>query len=73
MLDFKTASAIATSVHAKLDKCNYLFLNIDITQINRLQAIQYALAAARPVTKPPNTITSLLSSNHSTGSKFLNE
>ena len=41
MLDLKTASTIATSiVHAKLDYCNSLFLNIDLTQINRLQAIQ---------------------------------
>src|SRR6218665_62741 len=38
MLDLKTASTIATSiVHAKLDYCNSLFLNIDVTQINRLQ------------------------------------
>src|SRR6218665_34948 len=37
MLDLKTASTIATSiVHAKLDYCNSLFLNIDVTQINRL-------------------------------------
>src|SRR6218665_2971522 len=35
MLDLKTASTIATSiVHAKLDYCNSLFLNIDVTQIN---------------------------------------
>ena len=41
MLDLKTASTIATSiVHAKLDCCNYLFLNINITQISRLPAIQ---------------------------------
>src|SRR6218665_1666283 len=52
MLDLKTASTIATSiVHAKIDYCNYLFLNIDLTQINRLQAIQNALA--RAVTKSP--------------------
>src|SRR6218665_4019908 len=52
MLDLKTASTIATSiVHAKLDYCNSLFLNIDVTQINRLQAIQNALA--RAVTKTP--------------------
>ena len=33
MLDLKTASTIATSiiVHAKLDYCNYFFLNIDVT------------------------------------------
>src|SRR6218665_1709422 len=52
MLDLKTASTIATSiVHAKLDYCNSFFLNIDLTQINRLQAIQNALA--RAVTKTP--------------------
>src|SRR6218665_1078068 len=52
MLDLKTASTIATSiVHAKLDYCNSIFLNIDVTQINRLQAIQNALA--RAVTKIP--------------------
>src|SRR6218665_3997139 len=54
MRDLKTASTIATSiVHAKLDYCrpNSLFLNIDLTQINRLQAIQNALA--RAVTKTP--------------------
>ena len=52
MLDLKTASTIATSlVHAKLDYCNSLFLNIDVTQIKRLQAIQNPLA--RAVTKTP--------------------
>ena len=53
MLDLKTASTIAASiVHAKLlNYCNSLFLNIDFTQINRLQAIQNALA--RAVTKTP--------------------
>ena len=41
MLDFKTASTIATSiVHSKLDYCNSLFLNLDSTQIQRLQLIQ---------------------------------
>src|SRR6218665_1895255 len=38
-------------VHTQLDYCNSLFLNIDITQINRLQAFQNALACA--VTKTP--------------------
>src|SRR6218665_1004486 len=54
MLDLKTASAIVTSiVYAKLDQanCNSLVLNIDVTQMNRLQAIQNALA--RAVTKTP--------------------
>jgi hypothetical protein len=65
MLDFKTASTIATSiVHTKLDYCNSLFLNIDITQLNRLQAIQNALA--RAVTKTPkhHHITPVLKSLH---------
>src|SRR6218665_2290416 len=48
MLDLKTPSTIASSIiHTKLDYCNSLFLNIDITQINRLHAIQGA------VTKTP--------------------
>src|ERR1043165_187238 len=65
MLDFKTTSTIATSiVHAKLDYCNSLFKNIDITQINRLQAIQNALP--RAVTKTPKHyhITPVLKSLH---------
>src|SRR6218665_3611220 len=45
MLDFKTASTIATSiVHSKLDYCNSLFLNLDSTQIKRVQLIQNSLA-----------------------------
>src|SRR6218665_1215537 len=53
MLDLKTASAtvIASIVHAKLNHCNSLFLNIDVTQLNLLQAIRNALA--RAVTKTP--------------------
>ena len=54
-------------VHAKLDYCNSLFLAIDLTQINRLQAIQNALA--RAVTKPQNITTSLLFSRNFTGLK----
>src|SRR6218665_3817834 len=72
MLDLKIASAIATSVvQAKLDYCNSLFLNIDTTQINRLQAIQDALA--RAVTKTPkhHHITPVL--KNPTGSTYLNE
>src|SRR6218665_547756 len=52
MLDFKTASTIATSiVHSKLDYCNFLFLNLDSSQIHRLQLIQNSLA--RAVTRTP--------------------
>src|SRR6218665_2592008 len=39
------------TVHAKLDYCNFLFLNTDNTRISLLQAIQNALA--RAVTKTP--------------------
>jgi len=72
MLDLKTASTIATFiVHAKLDYCNSLFLNIDIPQINLFQAIQNALA--RAVTKTPQNhhIGPVL--KNSTGSKYQNE
>src|SRR6218665_3827521 len=52
MLDFKTASTIATSiVHSKLDYCSSLFLSLDSTQIHRLQLIQNSLA--RAVTRTP--------------------
>ena len=52
MLDLKMASTIATCiVHAKLDYSNSLFLNIGITQLNRLQASQNDVA--RAVTKSP--------------------
>ena len=51
-------------VHAKLDYCNSVYLNIDLTQINRLQAIQNALA--RAVTKTPkyHHITPILMKLH---------
>ena len=62
MLDLKTASTIATSiVHAKLNYCNSLFLNIDVTQINRLQAIQNALARAVAKTPKHHHITRIQS------------
>src|SRR6218665_469052 len=65
MLDLKTASTIATSiVHAKLDYCNSLFLNIDLTQINRLQAIQNALAHAVTKTQKHHHITLVLKKLH---------
>src|SRR6218665_1193964 len=52
IVDLKTASTIATSiVHAKVDYCSSLFLNIEVIQINRHQATQNALASA--VTKTP--------------------
>src|SRR6218665_1434369 len=66
MLDLKTASTIATSiVHAKLDYCNSLFLNIDLTQINRLhQAIQNAPARAVIKTPKHHHITPVLKKLH---------
>src|SRR5688572_7875441 len=52
MLDFKTASTIATTiVHSKLDYCNSIFLNLESTQLKRLQLIQNSLA--RAVTRTP--------------------
>ena len=53
MLDFKIASIIATSiVHSKLDYCNSLFLNLDSTQIQRLQLIQNCMGChTTPVLK----------------------
>src|SRR6218665_4093631 len=65
MLDFKTASTIATSiVHSNLDYCNSLFLNLDSTQIQRRQLIQNSLA--RAVTRTPRLhhITPVLKSLH---------
>jgi len=52
MFDSKTASTIATSiVHSKLDYCNSFLLNLDSTQIQRLQIIQNS--HARAVTRTP--------------------
>src|SRR6218665_271626 len=65
MLDLKTASTIATSIiHTKLNCFNSLFLNIDVPQLNRLQAIQTVLA--RAVTKTPkhHHITPVLRTLH---------
>src|SRR6218665_3890781 len=63
MLDFKTASTIATSiVHSKLDYCNSLFLSLDSTQIHRLQLIQNSLAWAVTRTPRHHHITPVLKS-----------
>src|SRR6218665_2678755 len=51
-------------VHAKLDYCNSLFLKIDITQINRLQAIHNALARAVNKTPKHHHITPVLNKLH---------
>src|SRR6218665_3261606 len=65
MLELKTASTMATSiVHAKLDYCNSLFLNIDVTQINRLRAIQNALARVVTKTSKHHHITPVLKKLH---------
>ena len=65
MLDFKTASTIATSiVHSKLDYCNSLFLNLESTQIKRLQLIQNSLARAVTRTPKHHHITPVLKSLH---------
>src|SRR6218665_1074305 len=66
MLEFKTASTIATSiVHSKLDYCNSLFLSLDSTQIHRLQLIQNSLARAVNRTPRHHHITPVLKSLHS--------
>src|SRR6218665_275335 len=65
MLDFKTASTIATSiVHSKLDYCNSLFLNLDSFQIHRLQLIQHSLERAVTRTPRHHHITPVLKSHH---------
>src|SRR6218665_3361917 len=65
MLDFKTASIIVTSiVHSKLDYCYSLFLNLDSTQIQRLQLIQNSLARAVTRTSRHHDITPVLKSIH---------
>src|SRR6218665_947434 len=65
MLEFKTASTIATSiVHSKLDYCNSLFLSLDSTQIHRLQLIQNSLARAVNRTPRHHHITPVLKSLH---------
>ena len=65
MLDFKTASTIATSiVHSKLDYCNSLFLNLESTQLKRLQLIQNSLARAVTRTPKHHHITPILKSLH---------
>src|SRR5678815_4080884 len=64
-LDFKTASTIATSiVHSKLDYCNSLFLNLEATQLKRLQLIQNSLARAVTRTPKHHHITPILKSLH---------
>ena len=65
MLDFKTVFTIATSfVHSKLNYCNSLILNLDSTQIQRLQLIQNS--HARDVARAPrhHHITPVLKSLH---------
>ena len=70
-LDFKTASTIATStVHSKLDYCNFLYYNLPKSKTNRLQVIQNSLA--RAVVKAPNSVTSPLFSNLYIGLKSTN-
>ena len=65
MLYLKTASAIATAiVLAKLDYCNSLFLNIYVTQINHLQAIQNALVHAVAKNPKHHHITPILKTLH---------
>src|SRR6218665_2002580 len=65
LLYFKTVSTIATYIlYKKLDYYIYLFLNIDITQINRLRAIQNALVRAVINPCKHHRITSVLETLH---------
>ena len=64
-LPLKTASIIAASVVlAKLDYCDSLFLNIDITQVNRIQVIHNALVRAVTKTSKHHHITPVLKTLH---------
>src|SRR6218665_1909332 len=72
MLDFKAASTTATSiVHSKLDYFNSNFLNLESTQLNRLQLIQNLLARTVIRTPRHRHITPIPKSLH--WQKFLNE
>jgi len=51
-------------VHSKLDYCNSLFLNLESTQLNRLQLIQKSMALAVPRTPRHHHITPRLKSLH---------
>jgi len=54
-LDFSTARTIATSlIHAKLDYCNSLFLNLPQSQLGHLQLILNS--SARDVSKTPKFV-----------------
>src|SRR6218665_1771257 len=64
-LDLKTAFTFATSiVHAKLDYCNSLFLNIDVTQIKRLQAFRMLSPVLLLKTPKHHHITPVLKALH---------
>jgi len=64
-LDFKTVSAIATSiVHSKLDYCNLLYYNLPQSQIKGLQNIQNYLARAVTRTPKSSHVTPVLISQH---------
>src|SRR6218665_4127440 len=52
------------SLKAKLDYCNSLFLNINITQINRFQLMQNAHASAVTKTPKHHHITPVLKKLH---------
>src|SRR6218665_1896132 len=65
MLGSKPVPTIVTSiVHSNLDHCNYLFLNLDSTQIQRFQLIQNSLTLAFTRTPRHHHITPVLKSLH---------
>jgi len=64
-LDLPTVRTIALSlIHAKLDNCNSLFLNLSQSQLGRLQLILYS--SARAASKSPKFahITTILKYLH---------
>src|SRR6218665_149169 len=65
MLDFKITFTLATSiVHSKLDYRNSLFLNLDSTQMQRLQLFQKSIVRAVSRTPRLHHITPVLKSLH---------
>ena len=64
-INHKTAATIATSlVHSKLDYCNSLYYRLSLSQLNRLQLIQNALARAVVQAPKFSHVSPILSSLH---------
>ena len=64
-IDQPTATTIAVSlIHSKLDYCNFLFLNLPNTQLDRLQSILNSAARAITSSSKYSHITPILKSLH---------